>query len=134
MARGSSTYGRGRRAYQDIRECLHDWGDRVMDLVGIVLAVMSLVCLCLPAGASAHGAVLPKDIAEREVEVYEYLYWNNFTMPISVSQCHRYNATHVSCLARFELNGLLDFSRDYVSLHHGEPVVDPGSFESLLIS
>jgi hypothetical protein len=105
-----------------------------MDVVGIVLAIVSLVCLCLPAGASAHGAVLPKEIAEREVEVYEYLYWDNFTMPISVSQCHRYNATHVSCLARFELNGDLDFSRDYVHLHHGEPVVDPGSFESLPIS
>jgi hypothetical protein len=37
-------------------------------------------------------------------------------------------------LARFELNGYLDYSRDYVSLHHGEPVVNPGSFESLLIS
>ena len=99
-----------------------------------VLAVALLICFCLPTGASARGAFLSKEIAEREVEVYEYLYWDNFTMPISVSRCHRYNATHVSCLARFELNGYLDFSRDYVSLLHGEPVVHPASFESRLIS
>jgi len=99
-----------------------------------VIAAAWLICFCLPAGASAHGAVLSKEIAEREVIVQEYLYWNNLTMPISVSQCHRYNTARVSCLARFELNGYLNYSRDYVSLHHGEPVVDPGSFESLLIS
>jgi hypothetical protein len=81
-----------------------------------------------------HGIFLPKEIAEREVVVYEYLDWDNFTMPISVSRCHRYNATHVSCLARYELNGYLDFSRDYVSLSHGEPVVHPAGWESLLIS
>jgi len=99
-----------------------------------VLVIVSLLCLCLPAVASARGTFLPKEIAEREVVVYEYLYWEDFTMPISISQCRRYNATHVSCLARFELRGYLDFSRDYVSLYHGEPVVDPGSFESRLIS
>ena len=98
-----------------------------------VLAVAWLICFCLPAGALAHGAFLPKETAEQEVIVYEYLYWDNLTMPISVSQCHRYNATHVSCLARYELNGYLDFSRDYVHLSHGEPVVQPGSFESRLI-
>jgi hypothetical protein len=99
-----------------------------------VLAVAWLICVCLPAGASAHGAFLSKEIAEREVAVYEYLYWDNITMPISVSQCHRYNATHVSCLARYELRGYLDFSRDYVSLSHGEPVVHPATSESHLIS
>ena len=99
-----------------------------------VLAVALLTCFCLPTGASARGPFLSKVIAEREVAVYEYLYWDNFTMPISVSRCHRYNATHVSCLARFELSGYLDFSRDYVSLLHGEPVVHPASFESWLIS
>jgi hypothetical protein len=99
-----------------------------------VLAVAFLVCVCLPAGASAQGAFLPNETAEREVMVYEYLEWDNFTMPISVSQCHRYNATHVSCLARYELDGYLDFSRDYVSLSHGEPVVHPAGWESVLIS
>ena len=106
----------------------------MIDVAGVVLAVVSLACLCLPAGASAHGAVLTKEVAEREVEVYEYLTFNNFAMPMSVSQCHRYNATRVSCLARFEVNGDLNFSRDYVHLQHGEPVVDPGAFEFLPIS
>lgn len=99
-----------------------------------VLAAALLTCVCLPAGASAHGAFLPKEIAEREAIVYEYLYWDNLTMPISVSQCHRYNATHVSCLVRFELSGALNFSRNYVHLYRGEPVVDPGAFESIRIS
>jgi|GEM_PF-2633955 len=99
-----------------------------------VLAVMLLICLCLPAAASAQSGFLSKEVAEQEVMVYEYLYWENTTMPISVSQCHRYDATHVSCLARFELNGYVDFSRDYVSLRQGEPVVDPGAFEALLAS
>jgi hypothetical protein len=90
--------------------------------------------MLLPTGRG-FGArrVLPKEIAEQEVMVYEYLYWDNLSMPISVSQCHRYNATRVSCLARYELNGHLDFSRDYVHLSRGEPVVRPGSFESRLI-
>jgi len=99
-----------------------------------VLAAMLLIGLCLPAAASAQGAYLAKEVAEQEVVVYEYLYWENTTMPITVSQCHRYDASHISCLARFELNGYLNFSRDYVSLRHGEPVVDPGSFEALLMS
>ena len=102
-----------------------------------VLAVIWITCLCLsalPAAASAQGEFLTKEVAEQEVVVYEYLYWNNLTMPISVSQCHRYDAGHVSCLAQFELNGALDFSRDYVRLSRGEPVVDPGSFESQPIS
>jgi hypothetical protein len=99
-----------------------------------VLAVMVLMCLCLPAAASAQSAYLSKEVAGQEVMVYEYLYWENTTMPISVTQCHRYDATHVSCLARFELNGYLDFSRDYVSLRRGEPVVEPGAFEALLVS
>ena len=96
--------------------------------------VLLAVCVSLTTAASAHGSFLPEAVAEQEVEVYEYLYWNNFTMPMSVSQCHRHNATHVSCLARWELDGYIAYSRDYVSLHHGEPVVDPGSFESILIS
>jgi len=86
------------------------------------------------AAASAHGAFLPKRITQREVMVYEYLYWNDLAMPISVSQCHRYNATRVSCLARYELNGYVDFARDYVSLSHGEPVVSPAGWECVLIS
>jgi len=110
------------------------WPERILVVMRRVLTVVLLVCLYLPAAVSAHGAFLPKEVAEQEVLVYEYLYWENLNMPISVSQCHRYNATHVSCLARYELSGYLDFSRDYVSLHHGEPVVDPGSWESRLIS
>jgi hypothetical protein len=31
---------------------------------------------------------------------------------VRASQCHRYDATHVSCLARFELSGCVNFARD----------------------
>jgi hypothetical protein len=93
-----------------------------------ILAVVFTICLCLPAGATAYS-FLPKEISEQEAMVYEYLYWDNYTMPMSVSHFHRYNATHTSCLVRWEYDGYLYFSRDYVSLHHGEFVVHPATFE-----
>ena len=73
--------------------------------------VLLAVCFSFPAAASAYGSFLPKAVAEEEVQVYEYLYWDNFTMPMSVSQCRRHNATHVSCLARWELDGYIIFAQ-----------------------
>jgi hypothetical protein len=98
-----------------------------------VLAAMFVMSLCYPAGASGYS-FLPREIAEQEAMVYEYLYWENFTTPMSISHFHRYNATHTSCLVRWEEGGYLDFSRDYVSLHHGEVVVHPANFEVWLNS
>jgi hypothetical protein len=45
----------------------------VATVVKRVLALVFVICLCLPAGASAYS-FLPKEIAEREAMVYEYLY------------------------------------------------------------
>lgn len=107
------------------------WHNRCMKRV---LAIVFVIGLCLPAGAAGYS-FLPKEVAEQEAMVYEYLYWDNYTMPMSVAHFHRYNATHTSMLVRWEYDGYLCFSRDYVSLRHGEVVVHPASsFETWRVS
>jgi len=79
-----------------------------------------LLILCFPGNAWSHTqGRLSGAEAARAIRRYENNYWKVFPTREStavISQCKRYNATHISCLAKVTLRQYWAFSRDWVTL------------------
>ena len=104
----------------------------------IVFLAVFAAMLCLPSIANStvpiENTKLTVNEAKQEIEVYEFMYWNNIHLQITVSQCHRYNANRISCLAVWKGKEYIAFDRDYVTLHrNGEVIVNPAGLEIILL-
>lgn len=93
--------------------------------------VAVLILLCVPTVALANASRrLTGAEAAHAIRTYEHNYWDGFTngqTPITISQCKRYNDTHISCLARTIVEEFWAVSRDWVTLSPGGAIlVHPG--------
>jgi hypothetical protein len=96
-----------------------------------LVILISLLFLLIPATATA--AYLNRIDAEADIILYEEEYWEPQNLHIMLDGCHRYTATRISCLAKWQVGEYSYRARDYVHIHHGKEVVEPAGFEPLLV-
>jgi hypothetical protein len=96
------------------------------------VAALILVCISTVALANAPRR-LTEAQATHAITTYEHSYWEGFTtskIPITISQCKRYDDTHISCLARTIVEEFWAFSRDWVILSpNGHILVHSGGLQ-----
>ena len=97
--------------------------------IAVTALVGLLIVFCTPAYATQRR--LSGSEAAHAIRAYEHAYWKELTTlptPITISQCKRYSATHISCLARIIVDEFWAFSRDWATLSpNGSVVVNPGA-------
>ena len=96
----------------------------------IILGAICAGMILFPVNASA--TYLHRVEAEAGIILYEEENWKVNTL-VNIDNCHRYNAVHISCIAKWKLGEYEYIVRDYVSIHHGIEVVSPAEFEILLV-